>query len=58
MSIKRSDVTREKLSAWAEQAPGAWLGLKVAVLLLLDGHRPTFLCQFGSATCATLPVYA
>ena len=49
LNIERSDVTREKLLAMAEEAPGAWLGLKVAVLvLLLDGYRPTFLCQlFG-----------
>lgn len=49
LSIERSDVTRENLLALAEEAPGAWLGLKVTVLvLLLDGYRPTFLCQlFG-----------
>ncbi len=49
LSIERSDVTREKLLAMAEEAPGAWLGLKVAALvLLLDGYRPTFLCHlFG-----------
>ena len=46
LSIERSDVTREKLLALAEEALGAWLGLKVAVLVLfLDGYRPTFLCQ-------------
>src|SRR3990170_3739164 len=49
LSIERSDLTRQKLLALAEEAPGAWLGLKVAVLgLLLDGYRPMFLCQlFG-----------
>ena len=49
LSLDRTDVTREKLLALAEKAPGAWLGLKVAVLvLLLDGYRPTFLCRlFG-----------
>jgi transposase len=49
LGIERSDITREKLLTLAEEASGAWLGLKVAVLvLLLDGYRPTFLCQlFG-----------
>lgn len=45
----RPTIRREQLLALAEQAPGAWLGLKIAVLvLLLDGYRPTFLAQlFG-----------
>lgn len=45
----RPAIRREQLLALAEQTPGAWLGLKIAVLvLLLDGYRPTFLAQlFG-----------
>ncbi len=45
----RPRISREQLLAVAEQAPGAWLGLKVAVLVLLqEGYRPTFLAQlFG-----------
>jgi len=44
LNLDHSGVTREKLLALAEETPGAWLGLKVAVLvLLLDGYRPTFL---------------
>lgn len=45
----RSTISREQLLALAEQTPGAWLGLKVAVLVLLqEGYRPTFLAQlFG-----------
>ena len=30
----------------AEEFPGAWVGIKIAVLvLLLDGYRPTFLAR-------------
>lgn len=49
LQIGRADVTRERLLALAEEIPGAWLGIKIAVLvLLLDGYRPTFLARlFG-----------
>jgi transposase len=49
LQIRRSGVTRERLLALAEEIPGAWLGVKIAVLvLLLDGYRPTFLARlFG-----------
>ena len=44
-----ADVTREQLLALAEDAPSAWLGIRIAVLLLLlEGYRPTFLARlFG-----------
>jgi transposase len=46
LTIKRSDVTRERLLELAENTPGAWLGIRIAVIvLLLDGYRPTFLAQ-------------
>ena len=49
LQIRRSEVTRERLLALAEEIPGAWLGVKIAVVvLLLDGYRPTFLARlFG-----------
>ncbi len=49
LTIRHADQTREELLALAEKAPGAWLGIKIAVLiLLLEGYRPTFLAQlFG-----------
>jgi transposase len=49
LTVKRADVSRERLLALAEKTPGAWLGIRVAVIvLLLDGYRPTFLAQlFG-----------
>jgi len=46
LHIARAEVTRERLLALAEEVPGAWLGIKIAVLvLLLDGYRPTFLAR-------------
>jgi len=49
LTIRHTAQTREELLALAEKAPGAWLGIKIAVLiLLLEGYRPTFLAQlFG-----------
>ncbi len=34
LSIRRAEVTRERLLALAEELPGAWLGIKIAVLVL------------------------
>jgi transposase len=46
LEIRHAEVTRERLLALAEEFPGAWLGIKIAVLvLLLDGYRPTFLAR-------------
>jgi len=46
LDIHHPEVTRERLLALAEDFPGAWLGIKIAVLvLLLDGYRPTFLAR-------------
>jgi transposase len=54
-TLRRSDVTRERLLALAERAPGAWLGLKIAVLILmLDGYRPTFLARLFGLSRMTL----
>lgn len=54
LTIRRT-VSRQQLLAVAEQAPGAWLGLKVAVLiLLLDGYRPTFLAHLFGISRMTL----
>ena len=41
LSISQPEVTREELLALAKQIPGAWIGLKIAALLLvLEGQRP------------------
>ena len=49
LQIRHPEVTPQRLLALAEEFPGAWLGIKIAVLvLLLDGYRPTFLARlFG-----------
>ena len=55
LRIARSDVTRESLLALVEQSPGAWLGLRIAVVvLLLDGYRPTFLAELFGVSRMTL----
>jgi len=41
LSLTHSEATEEKLLALARQIPGAWIGIKIAVLLLiLEGQRP------------------
>lgn len=55
LRIARTDVTRESLLALAEESPGAWLGLRIAVMLLvLDGYRPTFLTELFGVSRMTL----
>jgi len=36
LDIRHPEVTRERLLALAEDFPGAWLGIKIAVLVLLS----------------------
>jgi transposase len=41
LSLTHQEATREKLLALAKQIPGAWVGIKIAALLLvLEGQRP------------------
>lgn len=41
LSLTHQEATREKLLAMAKQIPGAWIGIKIAALLLiLEGQRP------------------
>jgi len=55
LAIRHTDVTREALLALAEKTPGAWLGVKVAIIvLLLDGYRPTFLARLFGVTRMSL----
>src|SRR5277367_5096857 len=55
LRVARSDVTRERLLALAEESPGAWLGLRIAILILfLDGYRPTFLAELFGLSRMTL----
>src|SRR5260370_38521567 len=55
LNVRHPEVTRERLLALAEEFPGAWLGIKIAVLvLLLDGYRPTFLARLFSISRMSL----
>ena len=55
LRIARTDVTRESLLALVEHSPGAWLGLRIAVMILfLDGYRPTFLAELFGVSRMTL----
>ena len=55
LRIARTDVTRESLLALVERSPGAWLGLRIAVMILfLDGYRPTFLAELFGVSRMTL----
>ena len=41
VDIRHPEVTRESLVAFAKGLPGAWVGLKIAALLLIvEGQRP------------------
>ncbi len=41
LSLAHQGATREELLALAKQAPGAWIGIRIATLLLgLEGQRP------------------
>jgi len=45
-TINHSEATQERLVPFAKSVPGAWIGLKVAaLLLLLEGQRPGWVVQ-------------
>lgn len=55
LHIAQTDVTRDSLLALAEEVPGAWLGLRIAMMILfLDGYRPTFLAELFGVSRMTL----
>jgi transposase len=55
LSIRRADVTSEALLQLAQDTPGAWLGVKIAVVLLVvAGHRPTVLTALFGISRTTL----
>ena len=54
-NITLSKVTRENLLTFAKSIPGAWIGLKVAALLLvLEGQRPGWISQVLGLTRMSL----
>jgi len=53
--IHHPEVTRESLVAFAKTIPGAWMGLKVAALLLIvEGQRPGWTAQVLGLTRMSL----
>ena len=46
LSLEHKDATKEKLLAMADQIPGAWVGMKIAALLLvLEGQRTGWITE-------------
>ncbi|MBI4331723.1 MAG: winged helix-turn-helix domain-containing protein [Chloroflexi bacterium] len=55
LHIEHTEVTREKLLALARQVPGAWIGLKIAALLLvLEGQHPGWVSALFGLSRMTL----
>ncbi len=55
LRIEQPEVTREKLLALARQVPGAWIGLKIAALLLvLEGQHPGWISALFGLSRMTL----
>jgi transposase len=55
LSITRDDVTSEALLRLATETPGAWLGVKIAVVLLVRaGYRPSALTALFGISRTTL----
>jgi transposase len=55
LSLRHPEATREKLLALAKQIPGAWIGIKIAaLLLLLEGQRPGRVSALLGLSCMTL----
>jgi transposase len=53
--LQHPEVTRENLVALAKTIPGAWMGLKVAALLLIvEGQRPGWTAQVLGLTRMSL----
>ncbi len=58
LSITRDDVTPEALVRLAMVTPGAWLGVKIAVVLLVRaGHRPRTLTALFGISRTTLTAW-
>lgn len=55
LSLKDREATREKLLAMVKQVPGAWIGIKVAALLLvLESQRPEWISDLFGLSRMTL----
>ena len=55
LSLTHPEATRERLIAYAKKMPGAWVGLKIAALLLiLEGQRPGWIIDVLGLTRQSL----
>ena len=55
LSIVHKNATKEQLLALADQIPGAWIGIKIAALLLvLEGQRPGWITEVLGLTRMSL----
>lgn len=54
-NLENPDGLRRELLSLVERMPGAWVGIKVAaLLLLLEGQRPAWIAKALGLTCASL----
>lgn len=55
LQLSHPEATREGLVALAERIPGAWIGIKIAALLLvLEGQRPIWITEVLGLTRMSL----
>ena len=55
LTLTHADATKEKLLAVAERIPGAWIGIKIAALLLIiEGQRPSWIIDVLGLTRMSL----
>lgn len=55
LTLRHPSAKRERLLTLAEQVPGAWIGIKIAALLLvLEGQRPGWICEVLGLTRMSL----
>ena len=55
LTLTHTDATKEKLLATADKIPGAWIGLKIAALLLvIEGQRPSWIIDVLGLTRMSL----
>ena len=56
--LTHPDASRERLIAYASEVPGAWIGLKIAALLLiLEGQRPGWTAEVLGLTRQSLNLW-
>ena len=55
LDLRHPEATRERLVALAKEIPGAWIGIKIAALLLtLEGQRPGWITEVLGLTRMSL----